>query len=67
MLHIWKDKRHVRMISTIHCAKLQDTGWVDRKKENVKKPICIIDYNKHLKGVDRADQCLSYNSFLGKP
>lgn len=30
------------------------------------KPISILDYNKYMKGVDRADQYLSYYSIFRK-
>ena len=30
------------------------------------KPNCIVEYNKYMKGVDRADQYLSYYSFVRK-
>ena len=33
---------------------------------SVKKPSCIREYNKYMKGVDRADQYLSYYSILRK-
>ena len=31
MVQVWKDKRLVRMISTIHEATVVSTGWKDRK------------------------------------
>lgn len=48
------------MISTIHNAEIVDTGEICRKTNRpIQKPKCIIDYNHHMKGVDRADQYLS--------
>jgi len=32
----------------------------------IKKPYAVVQYNKFLKGVDRADQYLSYYSVLRK-
>jgi hypothetical protein len=55
------------MISTIHDATIVNTGRKDRKtKMEIKKPYAIVQYNKFMKGVDRADQYLSYYSGLRK-
>ena len=48
------------MISTIHDSTMVDVPW--RNEEVLKKPICIFQYNMFMKGVDRADQYLSYYS-----
>jgi len=67
MVQVWKDKRLVRMISTIHDATVVSTGRKDRKTNmEIQKPYAIIQYNKFMKGVDRADQYLSYYSVLRK-
>ena len=67
MVQVWKDKRLVRMISTIHDATVVSTGRKDRKTNmEMKKPYAVIQYNKFMKGVDRADQYLSYYSVLRK-
>jgi hypothetical protein len=61
MVHLWKDKRLVCMISTIHDATIVNAGRKDRKtKMEVKKPYAIVQYNIFMKGVDRANQYLSY-------
>lgn len=63
----WKDKRLVRMISTIHDASMKSTGKRKRNSaDDIVKPTCIIQYNKHMKGVDRADQYLANSSIFGK-
>ena len=55
------------MISTIHDATFVNTGRKDRKTNmEIKKPYAVVQYNKFLKGVDRADQYLSYYSVLRK-
>jgi hypothetical protein len=46
-------------ISTIHDSTMVDVPW---RNEVKKKPICIFQYNMFMKGVDRADQYLSYYS-----
>jgi len=64
LLQSWRDTRVVNMISTIHDSTMVD---VPRRIEEVKKnPICIFQYNMFMKGVDRADQYLSYYSLLRK-
>uniref|UniRef100_G1Q6F5 PiggyBac transposable element-derived protein domain-containing protein n=1 Tax=Myotis lucifugus TaxID=59463 RepID=G1Q6F5_MYOLU len=67
LLLAWKDKRVVRMISTIHDTSVSTTGKKNRKMgENIVKPTCIKEYNAHVKGIDRADQFLSCCSILRK-
>lgn len=56
----WKDKRDVRMISTCHKHKMIK---INPKRGAEKcKPQCVLDYNAHMSGVDRADQMMSYYS-----
>lgn len=65
LLQVWQHKRTVRMISTIHSATMVESENMDwATKEKIWKPISIIDYNKFMKGVDRADQYLSYFSIV---
>ena len=67
LLLVFKDKREIKLISTIHSAEMISTGKQNRKtKENIVKPLCITEYNKFMKGVDRVDQYLSYYSLLRK-
>ena len=66
MVQVWKDKRLVQMISMIHEATVVNTGWKDRKTNMEMKPYAVGQYNKFVKGVDRADQYLSYYSLLKK-
>jgi hypothetical protein len=55
------------MISTIHVATVVNTGWKDRKTNTeIKKPYTVVQYNKFMKGLDRADKYLSFYSFLRK-
>jgi hypothetical protein len=55
------------MISTIHESRMVNTGRKDRKSNlEVKKLQCVVQYNKFMKGVDRADQYLSYYSIQRK-
>ena len=54
LLQTWKDKREVRMVSTLHQATIERQE--SKRGGSVKKPSCILEYNKYMKGVDRADQ-----------
>jgi len=64
LLQSWRDTRVVNMISTIHDSTMVDVP--QRIEEVKKKPICIFQYNMFMKGVNRADQYLSYYSLLRK-
>jgi hypothetical protein len=67
LVHVWKDKRLVRTISTIHNLEHVYTGKKDRKtNEEMSKLKCVVQYNKYMKGVDRVDQYLSYYSAVRK-
>ncbi|XP_015189652.1 PREDICTED: piggyBac transposable element-derived protein 4-like [Polistes dominula] len=69
LLQLWQTlkNRVVRMISTIHNAEFVDSGKICRKTGRaIQKPGCIFDYNQHMKGVDRADQYLSYYPIFRK-
>ena len=55
------------MISTIHDTTIVNTGSRDRKTNMViKKPYSVVQYNKFMKGMDRAGKYLSYYSVLRK-
>jgi len=55
------------MISTMHEATVVNTGWKDRKTNiEIKKPYVVVQYSKFMKGIDRADQYLSFYSVLRK-
>ena len=61
MVQVWKDKRLVRMISMIHDVTIVNTGRKDRKiNMEIKMTYAVDQYNKFTKGVDRADQYLTY-------
>jgi len=57
----------VQMISTVHDATIVNKGRKDRKTSmEIKKSYAVGQYSKFIKGVDRADQYLSYYSVLKK-
>ena len=67
MVRVWKDKRLVRMISTIQDITIVNTGRKDRKtKMEIKMPYAVDQYRKLMKGIERADQYLCYYSVLRK-
>jgi len=55
------------MISTIHDATTVSKERKDRNTNmEIKKPYAVVQYNKSIKGVNRADQYLTYYSVLKK-
>jgi hypothetical protein len=55
------------MIRTIHDATTVNRGRKERKTNmEIRKPYAIVQYNKFVKDLDRADQHLSYYSILKK-
>ena len=47
----------------IHDATIVNKERKDRKTNiEIKKPYAIVQYNKFIKGIDRADQYLTYYS-----
>ncbi|TEA37041.1 hypothetical protein DBR06_SOUSAS210197, partial [Sousa chinensis] len=60
ILLIWKDKRLVCMVATIHDASIAPTGKEDRRTGHQNtKPTCTLEYNEYVKGVNRSDQYLA--------
>jgi cytochrome c oxidase subunit IV len=65
MVQVWKEQSLVRMISMIHETKIVNTRRKDRKTNvEIKMPYAVFRYNTLMKGVDRADQYLSFYSVL---
>jgi len=54
------------MISTIHDTTIVNTGQKDRKTNMEIKLYAVVQHNKFKKGIDRADEYLSYYSLLRK-
>ncbi|KAJ8959751.1 hypothetical protein NQ314_006180 [Rhamnusium bicolor] len=54
----WKDKRKVLVISAKHTAASDKCN--NKRGVEKEKPICVIDYNQNMSGVDRSDQMISY-------
>ena len=70
MVLAWKNKRVVTALSTKHDGNL--AAITRRKKrghgetEQIMKPLCIIEYNQYMSGVDCLDQMISYYPFTRK-
>jgi len=55
------------MISTIHDATIVNKGRKDRNTNmEIKKPYAVVQYSKFIRGVERADQYVTYYSVLKK-
>ena len=64
---LWKDKRKVSLLSTIHKGQWKDTGKVSRRTgEPIKKPDAVLDYNINMRLVDKGDMMLSFIDCLRK-
>ena len=57
----WHDKRDVHIIST-SLSPLAEDLVVNRRNQRVSKPAVVDFYNKHMGGVDLADQLRNYYS-----
>lgn len=54
----WRDKRTVMYISTEFENNM--VSITNRRGQEREKPLPIVQYNAHMKGVDRMDQMMSY-------
>ncbi|XP_068090030.1 piggyBac transposable element-derived protein 4-like [Hyperolius riggenbachi] len=52
----YRDKRDVLLLTNIHS---EATTSVTSRRQEVTKPVAIAEYNKHMGGVDLADQMLA--------
>ena len=53
MALVWKDKKDVKMLSTMHTSVVVNTGKKDRKDNTICKPQCVLDYSKGMGGIDQ--------------
>ena len=56
MTLLWKDKKDVALLSTIHNPAMQDA---ETRHGTVKKPKVVCEYNRTMGGVDKVDQQLA--------
>jgi hypothetical protein len=53
------------LVGTIHDATVLDTGRKDRRTDlEIKQPYAVLQFSMFMKGIDGADQYLSYYSVL---
>ncbi len=63
---VWKDKRIIHFLSTMHVAEAQEEATVMRRRHNdgrrvsVTCPPCLVDYQQFMRGVDHSDQMINY-------
>lgn len=56
----WKDRRDVVMLTTMYENKIVTLPKISRiTKENIKKSLCVVEYNRHMGAVDRSDMMIS--------
>lgn len=61
LIQYWKDKRVVTTISSKNSAQMAPSNKTNRiTGEVVMKPESVLDYNKYMSGVDKADQMIKY-------
>ena len=53
---VWKDKKDIRLLSTMHTSEVRPSGKRDRAGNDKVKPACVLAYNRLMGGVDRSDQ-----------
>ena len=58
----YHDRKIVYLLSTVETATMRDTGR-ERRGERLRKPNVVMEYDKYMGGVDRADQMLNYTPF----
>jgi hypothetical protein len=66
IIQLCTDKRLVQVKSIIHDTTVVNAGRKDRTDLEIKKPYAVFQCIKFMKGIDRADQYLSYYSVLRK-
>ncbi|XP_033729312.1 piggyBac transposable element-derived protein 4-like [Pecten maximus] len=59
----YADKKDVHLLTTIHKGVMVDSGKRDQEGIEIRKPDCILSYNKYMGAVDRCDQMVAYGSF----
>ena len=63
MACIWKDKKIINFLSTMHCAEANTSitrTARDGSEEEISCPPCLPDYQEFMRGVDLSDQRISY-------
>ena len=60
----WHDRKVVYLCSTLHNAEFVDSTRHDPNTgEVIRRPHCVMDYDRFMGAVDRSDQMLTYSGF----
>jgi len=63
----WHDKRDVHVLTTVHPTGMAATGKLDHITRQPKmKPVCVLEYNKKMGAVDKADMMTSFHECTRK-
>ena len=63
----WMDKREMYMLTTLYKPVMVETEKHDRDtSRRIKKPLCIVQYNKNMRAVNQADMQISFSECLRK-
>ena len=63
----WMDKREVYMLTTLYKPVIVESEKYDRDTgRRIKKPLCIVHYNKNMRAVDQVDMQISFSECLWK-
>jgi len=65
MIHFWwKAKRDVHMLTIVHTPDIVDTDKIHYATgETIRKSACVVDYCKHMGGVDKTDMQISLTEY----
>ena len=63
---VWKDKKDVKMLSTMQSASMEDSGKKGKSGNPIEKPNCFLEYNNEKCGVDLSDQFASSHHSVRK-
>lgn len=63
----WTDKKDIYMLKRVHEVGFFPTGKKHYKtNKDIIKPICVVDYNLNMDGVDNIDRQLSLSENVRK-
>ncbi|KAL1274517.1 hypothetical protein QQF64_027331 [Cirrhinus molitorella] len=63
----WHDKRDVHVLTTVHPTGVGATGRLDHITGQLKmKPVCVLEYNKKMGAVDKADMMTVFLEYARK-
>ncbi|XP_023724806.1 piggyBac transposable element-derived protein 4 isoform X2 [Cryptotermes secundus] len=64
----WKDKRVVLMMSTYHDTSMEKIVTIQKggQQKEIQKPVCVLDYAKHVGGINRSDHYCATYAFIRK-